>query len=205
MEQVQNRYSLITDKFPREFVLLQGKGCFWKKCIFCDYYNDVSNNPFKINSEVIDKITGKFGVIDVINSGSTMELDDMTIEKLINKVEEKNINEIWLEVHWAYRNKLQKITKKFKNSKVKFRTGVETFNPKLRSFWNKGIPENVVYDIETAKKQFERFMVNVFVPNTTKLKKNDELINRFINEIYPNIKDDPTIEISINITDLGVG
>ncbi len=231
MEQVQNRYSLITDKFPREFILLQGKGCFWKKCVFCDYYDDVSNNPFEINSEVIDKITGKFGVIDVINSGSTMELDDMTIEKLINKVEERNINEIWLEVHWAYKNKLQEFAKKFKNSKVKFRTGVETFNPKLRSFWNKGIPENVtpedlseyfdsvcllvgtenqsfedvVYDIKTAKKYFERFMVNVFVPNTTKLKKNNELINRFINEIYPNIKDDPTIEISLNITDLGVG
>ena len=58
MEKVQTRYSLITDKFPREFILLQGKGCFWKKCKFCDYYNDISKNPFDINSQVIDKITG---------------------------------------------------------------------------------------------------------------------------------------------------
>lgn len=231
MKKVQTRYALITEKFPREFILLQGKGCFWKKCKFCDYYNDTSENPFEINSHVIDNITGKFGVIDVINSGSTMELDNLTLDKLIQKIEEKQIKEVWLEVHWAYRNTISEFAKKFKNSKVKFRTGIETFDSKLRSYWNKGIPEcvtaqevakyfnsvcllvgtenqsfdSVVSDIEIAKKYFERFMINIFAPNSTNMRRNPKLTERFIKEIYPKIKDDPTIEISLNITDLGVG
>ena len=41
-----DRYSLIHTKMPREFVLLQGMGCKWKKCTFCDYHEDVSENPY---------------------------------------------------------------------------------------------------------------------------------------------------------------
>lgn len=231
MKEVQIRYSEIKDKFSREFILLQGTGCFWKKCAFCDYFHDVSANPFEINKNVISKITGKFGVLDVINSGSAMELDDMSLKFLRQKVKECNIKELWFEVHWAYRNVLKKFSDNFPEVTVKFRTGIETFNPELRNFWNKGIPfqvspeevakyfksvcilvgtekqtfESVVSDIKTAKKLFERFMVNVFVPNSTSVKSNPELIKRFIKEIYPKIKDDPQIEISLNITDLGVG
>lgn len=231
MKEVQIRYSEIKDKFPREFILLQGTGCFWKKCAFCDYFHDVSANPFEINKNVISRITGKFGVLDVINSGSAMELDDMSLKFLRQKVKECNVKELWFEVHWAYRNVLKKFSDNFPEVTVKFRTGIETFNPELRNFWNKGIPfqvspeevakyfksvcilvgtekqtfESVVSDIKTAKKLFERFMVNVFVPNSTSVKSNPELIKRFIKEIYPKIKDDPQIEISLNITDLGVG
>lgn len=231
MQPVINRYSKITKKFPREFILLQGQGCFWKKCTFCDYYEDVSKNPFEINSGVIENITGEFGVIDVINSGSTMELDNQTLNFLIKKINQKKIKEVWLEVHWKYKDQLEYFAKKFGNSTVKYRTGIETFNPNLRNFWNKGIPnditpvdltkyfnsvcllvgtenqtfENVVSDIEIARNYFERFMINIFVPNSTKIKKNKPLINRFMREIYPKIKDDPQIEISVNITDLGVG
>ena len=48
-------------------------------------------------------------------------------------------------------------------------------------------------------------MINIFCPNTTNVKPNHELIDRFMKEIYPTIKDNPKIEISLNITDLGVG
>lgn len=231
MEPVKNRYSKITKKFPREFILLQGRGCFWKKCIFCDYYEDISKNPFEINSKVIENITGEFGIIDIINSGSAPELDGQTLDLLVQKINEKNIKEVWLEAHWAYRNQLEHFAEKFKNATVKYRTGIETFNPKLRNFWNKGVPEDVspidiskyfksvslligtenqtfedvVSDIEIAKKYFERFAINIFVPNSKKIKENRQLINRFLHEIYPKIKDNPQIDISINITDLGVG
>ena len=231
MKEVQIRYSKIRDKFPREFILLQGKGCFWKKCTFCDYFHDISSNPFEINKNVIDKITGEYGVLDVINSGSAMELDDLSLNFLEQKVKECKIKELWFEVHWAYRNILKNFAKRFPGVNVKFRTGIETFNPNLRNFWNKGVPaevsakeiakyfksvcilvgtenqtfDTVISDIEIAKKFFERFMVNVFVPNSTSVKPNPELIKRFIKEIYPKIKDDPKIEISLNITDLGVG
>lgn len=231
MKPIKNRYSKIKEKFPREFILLQGNGCFWKKCAFCDYYEDVSHNLFEVNSEVIENITGEFGVIDIINSGSAMELDSKTIDILTRKINEKNIKEVWFESHWAYRNQLEGFSKKFENSIVKYRTGVETFNPNLRNFWNKNIPanvsptdlakyfssvcllvgtenqtfEDVASDIEIAKNYFERFMVNIFIPNDTKIKENKPLINQFIQKIYPEIKDEPNIEILLNINDLGVG
>ncbi len=231
MNQVQKRYSKIKEKFPREFILLQGTGCFWKKCAFCDYYEDVSSEPFELNASVIDKVTGEFGVLDVINSGSAMELDSKTLDALAKKINDCKIKEVWFEVHWAYRNKLKSFSKKFKNSVVKFRTGIETFDPVLRTFWIKGVPESitpedvakyfssvcllvgterqsfesVVSDIKIADKYFERFIVSVFVPNSKKIKSNPALINKFMSEVYPEIKDNPTIEILINNTDLGVG
>ena len=84
-----NRYFLIKEKFPREFILLQGLGCVWKKCTFCDYYSDVSADPFYINKPIIDQITGQTGVLDVINSGSAMELDNKTLEYLKIRLRKK--------------------------------------------------------------------------------------------------------------------
>lgn len=231
MKEITSRYAKITKKFPREFILLQGTGCFWKKCRFCDYFEDISENPFFVNKPIIEKLTGEFGRVEIINSGSAMELDPQTLDLIAQKADELNIREIWFEVHWAYRNKLDEFAKKFKNQEVKFRTGIETFNSKLRNSWNKGIHESVTAseiakyfssinllvgvegqtledikkDIEIAEKFFERYMVNVFVENDSQIKPDFELINRFLSEIYPTIKDKNNVEISINNTDLGVG
>ena len=231
MKEITSRYSKITEKFPREFILLQGQGCFWKKCRFCDYFEDVSSDPFTVNKPIIEKLTGEFGVLEVINSGSAMELDDKTLDLIIQKVTELNIKEIWFEVHWAYRNKLAEFAKKFNGKTVKFRTGIETFNTDLRNFWNKGIHENITpeeiakyfssvnllvgterqtlndikNDIEIAERYFERYMVNVFVENDSFIKPDFNLINQFLAEVYPLIKNKNNVEISINNTDLGVG
>ena len=70
-----NRYSVIRGNFPREFLLLQGTGCRWGKCTFCDYHGDTSDTPFSVNRKVLEQVTGKYGVLDIINSGSAMELD----------------------------------------------------------------------------------------------------------------------------------
>ena len=86
------RYSLIKTKLPREFVLLQGRGCKWRKCTFCDYYDDVSENPYEINREVLQQVTGKYGVLDIINSGSAPELDEDTLSLISTIVKEKNIH-----------------------------------------------------------------------------------------------------------------
>lgn len=231
MKKITSRYAEITQKFPREFILLQGRGCFWKNCNFCDYYEDTSSDPFTINKPIIEKITGKYGVLEVINSGSIMEMDKESLNLIIQKINDLKINEVWFEAHWAYHKRLDKFAKKFKNTSVKFRTGIESFNPDLRNFWNKGIPydvtpqeiakyfssvnilvgtdmqtiDDIKNDIEIAQKYFERFMVNVFVENDSKMCPNFELIERFLKKIYPNIKDKKNIEISIKNTDLGVG
>ncbi len=231
MKKVAIRYSKVTEKFPRELILLQGKGCIWKKCKFCDYFHDVSINPYQTNLPVIEKITGEFGVLDVINSGSAMELDDKTLAMIIKKVHEKNIKELWFEVHWLYHKKLKEFANKFKGVEVKFRTGVETFNVSLRNNWNKGIPENInaeeianyfqgvcllagvegqdlriiISDIKIASSYFEHVVVSIFVKNSTLVFPDSTLIIKFMEKVYPEVINNPKIEVLINNTDLGVG
>lgn len=230
------RYSIIRDKMPREFVLLQGTGCRWGRCEFCDYHTDVSDDPFEVNRRVLEQVTGEYGVLDVINSGSAMELDDRTIKMLRRVIVEKNIHTLWCEMHWMYRNRLEEFRLRVVDTAcrvptIKFRCGVETFDGALRKRWNKGVPEvvmaedvakyfqgvcllcctegetreRIVHDIELARRYFEYFSVNVFCNNTTNIKRDPELVEWFVREVYPTIKDDPRIEVLIDNTDLGVG
>ena len=226
-----DRYALISTKMPREFVLLQGTGCRWRKCTFCDYHEDVSKCPFEVNEPVLRQVTGRYGVLDVINSGSAMELDEETITLIKEVVKEKKIHTLWFEAHYMYRKKLASFAEQFAPAKVKFRCGVETFDTVLRDAWKKGIPssvsvldiaryfqgicllcctqgetkEHILKDIELAKAHFEYFSVNVFCDNHTPIKQDKELASWFAKEIYPMIKDDPQIEVLMENTDLGVG
>ena len=226
-----DRYSVIDTKLPREFLLLQGQGCRWGKCTFCDYHSDVSPTPFAINKAALDKVTGKHKRLDIINSGSAMELDDETINYIRKIVAEKDIKELWFEAHYMYRNKLAAFAQQFAPATVKFRCGIESFDTELRRSWDKGIPANVtptdvaehfkgvcllcctqgdnkeriLNDIATAKQHFEYFSVNLFCNNSTTVKRDEELAQWFIKEVYPQIKDDARIEVLIDNTDLGVG
>ena len=226
-----DRYALIHTKMPREFVLLQGAGCKWKKCTFCDYHEDVSEHPFTMNEPVLRQVTGQYGVLDVINSGSAMELDSETIALIKEVVKEKNIHTLWFEAHYMYRKKLAEFAKQFAPVQVKFRCGVETFDADLRNAWKKGIPssvtpedvakyfhgvcllcctqgenkEHIMKDIEIAQKHFEYFSVNVFCNNSTQVKQDKELAQWFAREVYPKIKDEEGIEVLMENTDLGVG
>ena len=234
-----NRYSRITEKFPREFVLLQGTGCKWRQCTFCDYHTDVSTDPFEVNRQVLEQVTGEYGVLDVINSGSAFELDDRTISLLQRIIVEKNIHTLWCEMHWMYRNRLDQFIERINSNlspltsslKIKFRCGIETFNPQLRQQWHKGVPtsvtpedvarhfqgicllccvegqtkETILSDIELAQRHFEYFSVNLFCNNTTSVRRDEVLAEWFIQEVYPTIKDNPKIEILIENSDLGVG
>ena len=226
-----DRYALIHTKMPREFVLLQGAGCKWKKCTFCDYHEDVSEHPFTMNESVLRQVTGQYGVLDVINSGSAMELDSETIAFIKEVVKEKNIHTLWFEAHYMYRKKLAEFAKQFAPVQVKFRCGVETFDADLRDAWKKGIPssvtpedvakyfqgvclvcctqgeskEHIMKDIEIAQPHFEDFSVNVFCNNSTQVKQDKELAQWFAREVYPKIKDEEGIEVLMENTDLGVG
>lgn len=225
------RYSVITKKFPREFILLQGTGCKWGKCTFCDYHTDTSEDPYAVNREVLDKVTGEFGVLDVINSGSCFELDDYTMAHLQRIVAERGIRTLWFEVHWMYRKRLEEFAELFPGVEVKFRCGVETFDVQLRRKWNKGMPADVgpeeiaryfhgvclmcctkgedfahiEADIETACRHFEYMSVNVFCSNTSLELRDDEMVARFMREVYPKYSQHPKIEILVENTDLGVG
>ncbi|MBO5264013.1 MAG: hypothetical protein J6B18_07150 [Bacteroidaceae bacterium] len=226
-----DRYAVIRTKLPREFVLLQGTGCRWGKCTFCNYHTDVSDNPFAVNCEVLARVTGETGVLDVINSGSAMELDAQTLQMLKDVVRDKGIHTLWFEAHFMYRNRLEAFAAQFAPAKVKFRCGIESFDAAQRKRWNKGVPEwvtaadvaryfagicllcctdddtphRIAADIETAKQYFEYFSVNLFCNNGTAVKRNDELVAWFTQNIYPCIKDNERVEVLIENTDLGVG
>ena len=216
---------------PREFVLLQGQGCRWKQCTFCDYHTDVGADPLAVNSEVLGCVTGVYGVLDIINSGSAMELDKQTIADIKRVVKEKHIHTLWFEAHYMYRNQLAKFAEQFEGVEVKFRCGVESFDGSLRQQWNKGIAasvtaqdvakyfqgvcllcctqgdskERILKDIALAEQYFEYASVNVFCENSTSLKRDNALAKWFVEEVYPNLKDSSKIEVLVENTDLGVG
>ena len=225
------RYSLIHRVLPREFVLLQGTGCRWKRCTFCDYHEDVSDNPFVVNREILAQVQGVYGVLDVINSGSAMELDKQTLEMIKPVVKEKKIHTLWFEAHYMYRHKLAKFAEQFDGVEVKFRCGIESFDGQLRNRWQKGIAasvmvddvakyfqgvcllcctegdstERILRDIALAEQYFEYASVNVFCENTTSVRREEKLAKWFVEEVYPKLKQSDKIEILINNTDLGVG
>ena len=225
------RYSLIHSVLPREFVLLQGTGCRWKRCTFCDYHGDVSADPFAVNKEVLAQVQGMYRVLDVINSGSAMELDEQTVEMIKAVVKEKNIHTLWFEAHYMYKNQLARFAEQFEGVKVKFRCGVESFDGSLRERWNKGMAahvtaedvakhfqgvcllcctegdskERIIRDIALAEQWFEYASVNVFCENTTAVKRDNALAKWFVEEVYPKLKTSKKIEVLVENTDLGVG
>lgn len=226
-----NRYSLIETKMPREMLLLVGSGCFWKKCTFCDYHNDVSEDAQQINKEVLSKVTGQTGALDIINSGSCFELGAITMIEILKTAREKNIHTIWFESHWFYKDYFEDLRKMFSGIKLKFRLGVETFNNNFRKSLVKGFPNNLTpeeiskyfsgvcllvglegqteemikNDILLADKYFEYFSVNVFNENSTNVKCDHELVDKFVKNIVPELEKNPKCEVLIDNKDLGVG
>lgn len=226
------RYNKITTKNCREIVLLKAFPCAWGKCSFCDYIDDNSKNleeMIKLNKEVLSKVTGEFGVLEVINSGSCFELPKESLTLIREIVKEKNIKRLMFESHWMYRNKLQSM-KKFMGVPITFKIGVETFNNKFREeFLNKhadfktpqevrnyfdspcimiGIKgqtkEMIDNDIRILKEYFELGTINIYTNNTTNIKRDDELVAWFM-EKYRYLEDDPSIEVLYVNTDFGVG
>jgi hypothetical protein len=225
------RYSRIGGKFPREFLLLQGRGCFHQKCRFCDYYLDASAEPFAVNEPVLLQITGETGVVDAINSGSVHEIDEKSLALLREIAERKGVHTLWFEAHYAYRQRLDEIRARFPKQRVKFRTGIESFDPAFRCAMQKGIPASVTpealrscfegacllvgvqgqsrqgikNDIATAARLFEYFNVNLFCPNSTEIRLDEDLARWFIEEMAPLAEALPNCEVLIGNTDLGVG
>lgn len=225
------RYAVIDTHLPREFVLLQGRGCKWARCTFCDYHEDRSDHPYPLNREVLSQVTGCHGVLDVINSGSAMELDEATLQEIGRIVREKKIHTLWFEAHYMYRHRLAAFAARFAPVQVKFRCGIESFDAGQRRNWNKGVPmevtpeevaayfqgvcllcctqgetrERILRDIALARQHFEYFSVNLFCNNGTALKRDEQLAKWFEEEVYPTLRDDPRIEVLLNNTDLGVG
>lgn len=230
------RYSVITEKNPREIVMLRGSGCRFKRCRFCDYHLDSSRDEaenYRINREALAQVTGKFSSLEVINSGSFLELDEKTMAEITRVCLEKKIHSLRFEVHWMYRNHVAEWKEHFKNLGItlKIKMGVETFDDTFRKeVFDKGMEgalpeeiaetadevcllfgikgqtkESMLSDIETGLALFERICINIMVENTTEIHPDKEVIELFVREIYPLYIENNRVDILLENTDFGVG
>ena len=226
------RYNRITNKNCREIVLLKAFPCPWGKCSFCDYTDDNSKDErgmIALNSEILSRVTGEFGVLEVINSGSCFELPTQTLEQIRTIIREKQIRLLYFESHWMYRKKLQEM-KDYMGIPILFKIGVESFDYNFREkILNKhadfhtpqevaeyfdspcimvGIKgqtkEMIAQDIQYMKQYFKRGTVNVYTNNTTNIRRDDELVQWFM-RTYAYLEKDPMIEVLYENTDFGVG
>jgi hypothetical protein len=131
------RYSVIREKNPREIVLLRGSGCKWKKCTFCDYHLDSSDDEdanYRLNRDVLSHVTGELNHLEVINSGSFTDLDEKTMNEIERVCTEKNITLLHFECHFMHRKEIPLLKERFKRKgiDVKIKTGVETFDRDFR-------------------------------------------------------------------------
>lgn len=228
------RYSRINQKAKREIVLLRGSGCAYKRCAFCDYHADSCPDQaenFKLNKAVLSKVTGEFGNLEVINSGSVFELDVQTLALILQICRDKSIKTLHFESHYLYKNRIPELREEFSGIDLKMKLGLETFDYDLRErVLLKGIPErdpkviaqsfeeaNFLFgisgqtaesmkrDMELGLNYFERICVNIMCENSTPVKPDKNVISAFLKEVYPLYKNCDRVDILINNTDFGVG
>ncbi len=230
------RYAEITEKNPREIVMLRGAGCRWRRCTFCDYHLDCASDTaanFALNAKILSHITGRFHRLEVINSGSFPELDEQTIQRIIDICWQKKIDTLHFECHWMYRDSLPALRQRFRQQgiTVKVKSGIETFDAAYREqVLCKGIDEtdpakiaqpfdeccllfglwgqdktSMEQDIQTGLQYFERVCVNIMTPNTTQIQPDAAVIREFMQTLYPVYRDNPRVDILIENTDFGIG
>ncbi|MEN9947060.1 MAG: hypothetical protein RLZZ293_1446 [Pseudomonadota bacterium] len=227
------RYSLVKDKIPREVLLLKSYPCLYGKCSFCNYILDNSTSLAEIeatNYAVIEQLTGEFGVVEVLNSGSVFELPPIILATIKQKLAQLPIHTLYFETYYGYRKRLDEIRDYFSEYQVRFRIGIETFDDEFRErVLNKPFPtdnlaelaqqfhacclllgikgqtkEQIQRDIQLARQYFQEITLNVFIDNGTAVKRDQDLVDWFVADVYPELKDVANIEILLDNKDLGV-
>lgn len=228
------RYNRILEKQPREIVLLRGSGCIYQKCVFCDYHLDRCADQdanFALNRQVLENVTGEFGDLEVINSGSVFELDGQTLALIRDICRRRGISILHFESHYLYRKQIPALRESFPGIQLRMKLGLETFDYDFRErLLNKGIHEcdpgiisrhfeeaNFLFgiagqtlasmekDISLGLAWFRRICLNLMCENSTPIRPDREVISLFLKELYPKYRDNERIDILINNTDFGVG
>jgi len=231
-----NRYSVIDEKNKREIVMLRGSGCKWRRCRFCDYHFDFSTSKsdnYDLNKKQLEKVTGIYQKLEVINSGSFVDLDEETMHLIEKTCVDHSIKEVHFECHWIHREEIADLRKSFEKYKinVKVKIGVETFDNLFRECYLdkgidtdsaseiagyfdevcllQGIPGQTVMsmkkDIETGLEYFERVCINIMQENKKQIKPDPAVIADFVREIYPIYSEDTRVDILLENTAFGVG
>lgn len=229
------RYSKILNKTKREIVLLKSLPCKYGKCSFCDYIADNCtdiNRDIEVNKKILSFITGEFKVLEVIDSASFFDLPLTTIVSIIKLIKEKQINHLFIESHYLYKNEVDKFREYLQSIGVTLtvKIGIESFDENFRNvFLNKGIyfkdiktlkqsfdspcmmfgikgqtKEIIKKDVEILKNNFDYGTINIYTNNTTNVVRDDKLVEWFY-ENYSYLKDDPRFDFLDVNTDFGVG
>lgn len=230
------RYSVIAEKNPREIVLLRGSGCRWRRCRFCDYHLDFSRDEvanYALNRAVLAQVTGRFGRLEVINSGSFSDLDEDSFRELERVCAETGIKTLHFECHWRDRAAIGPLRARLgaQGIEARLKIGVESFDADFRErVLDKGIDETdpariaalydeccllvglpgqtvsgMARDIETGLAHFDRVCVNLMTPNGAPLQPDAAVCAAFAREVAPRWADDSRVDILMENTDFGVG
>lgn len=227
------RYGRYTRKRPREVVLLRGLPCIWSKCSFCDYIDDNTTDLDAIRrtaDAALARVTGEFGRLMVINSGSIQELPMEIRARLRDLIASRGIREFYTESYWAYRKDFA-ATRAFFGCDTHLFLGVETFDDNLRNgVLNKSMhwssPEDVAAatdainllvgfrgqtrdsvrrDVEIMLRLFRYGVVNLFTENTRSAGLMDADLKAWFLEEFAWLNDEPRVDVLAVNTDFGVG
>lgn len=235
-KEINCRYSIVEVKNKREIVLIKGKGCTWRKCRFCDYHLDYNVNQeenFKLNKGLLDRVNGIHKHLEIINSGSFVDLSNETMDYIETTCIKNNINELYFECHYRHRNEIKPLKERFKknNIDVFVKIGMETFDYYFReSYLMKGIDtkepkdvaeyfdevcllqgipgqtvESMINDIETGLKYFHRVYVNIMQENGKPIKPDPKVIKLFLEQVYPKYINNKDVDILLDDEAFGVG
>lgn len=144
----EERYSrLPEDALPQEIVLLMGRGCFWKKCSFCDYHMDSGpdSESVSLNGRVLEQVTGEFSRLVVLNSGSYFELPEATQKRVLEICRQRKIRHLHMESHWLLHEKTRVLKDELAKEGILLhpRIGIETFDEQYReAVMHKGMGYN---------------------------------------------------------------
>ena len=228
-----NRYARITGKIPREIVLLRSLPCIWSKCTFCDYIEDNTHDLDEIQrvaDEELAKVTGEFGRLEVINSGSIQEIPKPVRAQIRDLLVDKGITEFICESYWAYRKSFDE-TRAYFGVRTRIKLGVETFDHYLRNnVLQKAMPfddpqevarftdticllvgfrgqtrDIIRRDIDFMLNHFKYGCVNLFTENSKSTGLLDNDVKTWFAEHYRFLEDLPHIEVLRHNTDFGVG
>ena len=228
-----NRYARITAKIPREIVLLKGRPCIWSRCTFCDYIDDNTTDEVEIEQvaeAALAQVTGQWGRLEVLNSGSIQELPVSVWESIRDKTRQTGIGELICESYWAYRDRLGAV-RDFFGIPTRIKIGVETFDDRLRNqVLNKDMsfesprevadvtdsicllvgfkgqtPDIIRRDIDILLSMFTYGCINLLTPNDRNAALVDNEIQAWFRETYGWLDDHPTVEVLWENTDFGVG
>jgi len=227
------RYARYAGQNPREVVLLKGRPCIWSRCAFCDYIDDNTTDEQwieRVADECLDKVTGEFGRLQVVNSGSIQELPQGVRERIRDLMAEKKITQFFTESYWAYRKDFAG-TRAFFRADTHLFLGVETFDDRLRNavlnksmHWSgpdeeaaltdaiclmigfKGqTPATIRRDIEILRTKFKYGIINLFTENRLSQGLMDAELKAWFRDEFAWLANEPNVDILWKNTDLGVG